>query len=105
MVSAQPTPQQLQQMMNEAMEQSIAMTAKLFGLPEEAVRRIVQIGLPMMAKMAAEDPQAFAQLYAQSLAMMAQSLPAFYGNLGQEPQAQQRLQDDFRGSMARRRPR
>ena len=95
MATQQPTAQQMQQMMTETMDQSIALTAKLFGLPEEMVRRIVQIGLPMMAKMAADDPQAFARLYAQSLAMMAQSLPAFYSDLGQGPQAQQRLQDDF----------
>jgi uncharacterized membrane protein len=82
-------------MMDEAANQSIAMTATLFGLPEEMVRRIVEVGLPMMAKMAADDPRALAQLYAQSLAMMTQSLPAFYGKLGEGPPAQRQLQDDF----------
>ena len=54
MATQQPTAQQMQQMMTETMDQSIALTAKLFGLPEEMVRRIVQIGLPIMAKMAAD---------------------------------------------------
>src|SRR5437868_13970253 len=95
MVSAQPTAQQVQEMMDEAMQQSIAMTAKLFGVPEETVSQIVQVGLPVMARLAVEDPDTLQRLFATSTAMMGQSLPAFYGNLGQEPQAQQTLRDDF----------
>jgi uncharacterized membrane protein len=95
MATQQPTPQAMQQTMAEAMDASIAITAKLFGLPEETVRKIVQVGMPMMAKMAVEDPTTLKQLYALSLAMMAQSLPAFYGNLGAPDQAQQTLRNDF----------
>src|SRR4249919_3911142 len=95
MVSAQPTAQQLQESMDEAMQQSIAMTAKLFGLPEETVSRIVQVGLPVMARLAVEDPDTLKRLFAMSMGMMGQSLPSFYGNLGQDQQAQQTLRDDF----------
>jgi uncharacterized membrane protein len=95
MATPQPTPQATQQMMAEAMDASIAMTAKLFGLPEETVRKIVQVGMPMMAQMAVEDPNTLKQLYALSMAMMAQSLQGFYGNLGAPAQAQQTLRSDF----------
>jgi uncharacterized membrane protein len=95
MTTEQVTPQPMPQAMTEAMDQAIALTAKLFGLPEETVRSIVEVGLPMMAQAAIDDPNALDQLHATSRALTSEPLPEFYRRLGDPAQAQQTLQKNF----------
>jgi hypothetical protein len=75
---------------------SLSMTAQMFGIPKERVTKIVQVGLPMMAKMAEENPEAFKAMYAQSVKLLPEPMQAFYAKLAENPEAQAKLVDDFK---------
>ena len=47
-----------------AVDMALTMTARMFGLPKETVITIVQVELPMMAGMAASNPELFKRMYA-----------------------------------------
>ena len=83
-------------MMDAAVDRSVAMTAQMLGIQEEAVRKILQVGLPMMARMAEENPALLKAMYAQSLQMMPEPIQQFYSKLADSPQAQQKLVDEFK---------
>ena len=53
-----------QLLMDQAVDTALTMTAQMFGLPKETVTKIVQVGLPLMAKMADENPALLKALYA-----------------------------------------
>jgi hypothetical protein len=84
-----------QLMMDAAVDMSLAMTAQMFGIPKEAVTKIVQVGLPMMAKMAEENPELLQAMYAQSVKMLPEPMQAFYAKLAENPEAQAKLVADF----------
>jgi hypothetical protein len=84
-----------QLMMDAAVDMSLSMTAKMFGIPKEAVTKIVQVGLPMMAKMAEENPELLKAMYAQSVTMLPEPMQAFYAKLAENPEAQAKLVADF----------
>ncbi len=85
-----------QVMMDAAVDRSVAMTAQMLGIPEETVTKILQVGLPMMARMAEENPALLKAMYAQSLKLMPEPVQQFYAKLAESPEAQERLVNEFR---------
>jgi hypothetical protein len=85
-----------QVMMDAAVETSVNMTAQMLGLPKETVIKILKVGLPMMARMANENPELLKALYGQSVKMLPESMQAFYAKLAENPEAQQKMVDDFK---------
>jgi hypothetical protein len=94
MSAPQANVQQL--MMDAAVNMSVKMTAQMLGLSEEAVTKILQVGLPMMAKMADQNPELLKALYAQSATMLPEPVQQFYAKLAENPEAQQKLVDEFK---------
>lgn len=87
----------IQQLMTDAaVNASVNMTAKMLGLPTETVTKILQVGLPMLAKMADTNPELLKKLFTQSAAMLPEPMQAFYAKLAENPEAQQKLIDDFK---------
>ena len=72
------------------------MTAQMLGLPKEAVTKILQVGLPMLAKMANENPELLKALFAQSLKMLPEPAQQFDAKLAENPEAQQKMVDEFK---------
>jgi hypothetical protein len=85
-----------QVLMDQAVDMSLNMTAQMLGLPKETVTKIVQVGLPMLAKMADENPELLKAMYAQSAKLLPEPIQAFYTKLAENPQAQQALVDEFK---------
>ena len=85
-----------QVMMDSAVDRSVGMTAQMLGIPEETVRKILKVGLPMMARMAEENPELLKSMYAQSLTLMPEPVQQFYAKLAESPEAQQKLVDEFK---------
>ena len=86
-----------QLMMDSAVQTSVKMTAQMLGMSEETVTKILQ--LPMVARMADENPELLKTMFAQSVKLMPESIQSFYSNVASDPEAQQRLVDEFK-SMA-----
>lgn len=85
-----------QVMVDTAVDKSVTMTAQMLGIPEETVRKILQVGLPMMARMAEENPALLKAMYTQSLQLMPEPVQQFYSKLAESPAAQQKLVDEFK---------
>lgn len=85
-----------QVMMDAAVDRSVTMTAQMLGIPEETVRKILQVGLPMLARMAEENPALLKAMYTQSLQLMPEPVQQFYSKLAESPAAQQKLVDEFK---------
>lgn len=85
-----------QVLMDQSVDRSLDMTAQMLGLPKETVTKVVQAGLPMIAKMAEENPKLLQALFAQSLKSMPEPIQDFYAKLGENPQALQALVDEFK---------
>jgi hypothetical protein len=82
-------------MMDQAVAMSLNMTAQMTGLPKETVTKILQVGLPMMAKMAEENPDMLKAMYAQSVKMLPEPMQQFYTTLAENPRARQAMVDEF----------
>jgi hypothetical protein len=81
---------------------AISLTGQMFGLPKDKVITIVQVGLPMMARMAESNSELFKRLYALSQATLPEPVQAFYQRLVQNPVIRQSAMDDYKttfGSM------
>lgn len=85
-----------QLMMDSAVATSVKMTAQMLGISEDAVVKILQVGLPMMAKMADENPALLKALYGQSVQMLPEPMQAFYAKLADNPASQQKMLDEFK---------
>jgi len=85
-----------QLMMDKAVDASVNITAQMLGLPPETVTKILQVGLPMMARMADENPDLLKALYAQSAQLLPEQAQQFYAKLAENPEAQQKLVDEFK---------
>ena len=94
MTTTQGTMQQL--MTDAAVDTSVNMTARILGLSPETVTKILQIGLPMMARMAETNPEVLTALYEQSVTLLPEPVQEFYAKLAESPEAQQKLTDDFK---------
>jgi hypothetical protein len=91
------TPMPMQQlMMDSAVQTSVKMTAQMLGISEETVTKILQVGLPMVARVADENPELLKTMFAQSVKLMPESIQSFYSKVASDPDAQQRLVDEFR---------
>lgn len=82
-------------LMDAAVDTSLNMTARMLGIPKETVTRIVQVGMPMMARMAQENPDLFSALYAESVKMLPEPMQVFYEKLAASPEAQAKLVAEF----------
>jgi len=85
-----------QLLMDQAVDTALTMTAQMFGLPKETVTKIVQVGLPLMAKMADENPALLKALYAQSAKLLPEPIQQFYAKLAENPEAQQAMVEEFK---------
>jgi len=94
MAATQGNLQQL--LMDSAVKTSVQMTAQMLGMSEDTVTRILQVGLPMMARMADENPELLKTMFEQSVKLMPESIQNFYSKLASDPEAQQRLVDEFK---------
>lgn len=83
-------------MMDSAVDTAVNMTAQMLGLPQETVTKILQVGLPMLAKMADQNPELLQALFAHSLKSMPEPVQQFYAKLAESPEAQQRMVDEFK---------
>jgi len=83
-------------MMDSAVDTAVKTTAQMLDLPEETVTRILQIGLPMLAKMADQNPELLKTLFAHSMKSMPEPVQQFYAKLAENPEAQQRMVDEFK---------
>ena len=83
-----------QLMMDSAVQTSVKMTAQMLGMSEETVTKILQVGLPMVARMADENPELLKTMFAQSVKLMPESIQSVYSNVASDPDAQQRLVDE-----------
>jgi len=88
-----------QLMMDKAVDASVNMTAQMLGLSPETVTKILQVGLPMMARMADENPELLKGLYAQSAQLLPEQAQQFYARLAENPEAQQKLVDEFKATV------
>jgi len=71
------------------------MPARLFGLPKETVIAIVPVKLPMVAKMADENPARLKALYAQPVTLLPEPRQEFSTGLTENPEARQHMVDAF----------
>ena len=85
-------------MTNGTVDRSLDMTAVMFGLPKETVITIVQVGLPMMAKMAETNPELLKRMYAASLATMPESVEDFYVRMTESQAVRQAAMDDYKAT-------
>jgi len=85
-------------MSDDVVDMSLTMTAQMFSLPKVTVTKIVQIGLPMMAKMAAKNPELLKRMYAATLAKPPEPLPDFYSRMEQSPVVRQATMDDYKAT-------
>src|SRR5262245_38966357 len=85
-----------QLLMDTAVDTAVKMTAQMLGISEEAVNKIVQVGLPMLARMHDGHPATLKALYTRSVEMLPEPVQQFYAKLAENPEAQQRLVDEFK---------
>jgi len=87
---------------DEDVDLALNLTAQMFGLSKDIVTKIVQIGLPMMARMAETSPELFKRMHALSQATLPESVQAFYQRMLRNPAIRQSAMDDYKttfGSM------
>jgi hypothetical protein len=85
-----------QVMMDTAVNMSVKVTAQMLGISEEAVTKILQVGLPMMAKMANENPEMLKAFFTQATKTLPEPMQQFYSKLAENPEAQQQMVDEFK---------
>jgi hypothetical protein len=85
-------------MMNQAVDGSLEMTAKMFGLPKETVVTIVQVGLPMIARMAETYPELRSRLHAMTLATLPEPMEDFYVHMTESRVLRQAIMDDYKAT-------
>jgi hypothetical protein len=89
----------MQQLMTKVVvDRSLEMTARMFGLSKETVITIVQVALPMMAKMAETNSELLKRMYATSLAGMPESVEDFYVRMAESQVVRQAAMDDYKAT-------
>ena len=83
-------------MMDTAVQMSINMTAKIYGIEPDQVTKILQVGLPAMGKAAQENPDAMKQMYAESVKMMPENMQAMYGKMAEDPAFLEGMQTQYK---------
>jgi hypothetical protein len=98
MMSAAPgtmsvAPGTLEQIMSSpAVDSSLTTTAETLGLSKQMVTEIARVGVPLMARMASEDPVLFKALFAQSRQTMHRPVAP----LSAKPAAQRTAVEEFK---------
>jgi hypothetical protein len=87
-----------QLMTNVAVDRSLDMTARMFGLSKERVVTIVRVALPMMAKMAETNPELLKRMYAASLATLPECAEDFYVRMMESQVVRQATMDDYKAT-------
>jgi hypothetical protein len=87
-----------QLMTNVAVDRSLDMTARMFGLSKERVVTIVRVALPMMAKMAETNPELLKRMYAASLATLPECVEDFYVRMTESQVVRQATMDDYKAT-------
>jgi hypothetical protein len=85
-------------MTNVAVDRSLDMTARMFGLSKERVITIVRVALPMMAKMAETNPELLKRMYAASLATLPECVEDFYVRMTESQVVRQATMDDYKAA-------
>jgi hypothetical protein len=83
---------------DQAIDRALDLTATMFGLSKQSVSTIVQVGLPMMAKMAETNPGLLKRLYAASLATMPEPVDDFYVRMSESQAVRQATMDDYKAT-------
>lgn len=83
-------------MANAAVDRCLELTARMFALHHEVVTTIVQVGLPMMARMAERNPELLRRMYAASRAPLPEPLAEFYERMLASRALRQAIVDDYR---------
>ena len=77
---------------------SLELTARMFGLSQETVTTIVQVGVPMMARLAETNLELRRRMDAASLAMLPESLHDFYTHMLESTALRQATMDDYKAT-------
>lgn len=85
-------------LMDEAVDTALAITAQMFGLPKETVTKIVQVGLPLMAKLAETNPLLLQRMYAAAVAAMPEPIQDFYARMAADTDVRQSTMDDYKAT-------
>ena len=92
-----PTQKTLQSVMTDpAVDTTLSLVADMVGLPRDTVVKMVEFGLPMMARVADTDPVVFKAMYARSVNYLPPPTQAFYAKLGKNATARHALAADFK---------
>lgn len=87
-----------QWMLDTAVDMALTTTARMFGLPRDTVTAIVQIGLPMMARMAETNHELLKRMYAASCVTMPEPIQDFYARMAADPAIRQSAMDDYKAA-------
>ena len=87
-----------QVLMDQAVDTALTLTAQMFGLPKETVTKIVQVGLPLMAKMAETNPLLLQRMHATATASMPEPIEDFYARMATETDVRQSTMDDYKAT-------
>lgn len=87
-----------QVLIDQAVDMALAMTAQMFWLPKETVTKIVQVGLPLMARMVETNPELLRRMHAAALAPMPEPVQDFYARMTENTAIRQATMDDHRAT-------
>src|SRR5262245_34332678 len=79
-----------------AVNQALRRTAQMFGLPVPTVTHLVQVGLPLMARMAETNPELFRRLHAIILATKPDPIEDLYTHMVESTAVRQAVMDDYK---------
>lgn len=96
MSTTQGVPRQF--MTDLVIKRALALTAQMFGLSPETVATIVQVGLPLMAKMAETNPELRKRMYASSQATLPETVEDFYLRMTENREMRQATMDDYKAT-------
>jgi hypothetical protein len=82
-------------MLDPRVEHALAMAASMVGLPKATVITIVEAGLPLMAKIADENPYVFKVMYLQAMNARPEARPPSSEKLMKTRKAQHALREAF----------
>src|SRR5215210_2341302 len=92
-----PTPKTLQAVMTDpAVDTTLTMVADMVGLPMNTVVKMVEFGLPMMARVADADRWVLKAMYGRAANYLPPPTQAFYTKLGKNAKARQAFAADFK---------
>lgn len=86
-------------MKNKALDMAMTKTANILGIESDTVKRIVQIGIPVIAFMANDDHKLLHALFGRSTKEEPEPLERFYDKLARDPKEQQGLVHQFKTLM------